>query len=80
MSSAYPDCSLCLLARAWLCVRLQPPCCKLDAIANESAPCVAEWFAWFREEVFQVGWNPKNETILSSCGADRRLMVWDLSR
>jgi len=36
--------------------------------------------AWFREEVFQVGWNPKNETILSSCGADRRLMVWDLSR
>ncbi len=28
----------------------------------------------------QIGWNPKNETILASCGADRRLMVWDLSR
>ena len=25
-------------------------------------------------------WSPKNETVLSSCGADRRLMVWDLSR
>lgn len=28
----------------------------------------------------QIGWSPKNETILASCGADRRLMVWDLSR
>ncbi|THG01288.1 hypothetical protein TEA_028206 [Camellia sinensis var. sinensis] len=33
-----------------------------------------------REEVFQVGWNPKNETILASCCLGRRLMVWDLSR
>ena len=32
------------------------------------------------EEVFQIGWSPKNETVLASCGADRRLMVWDLSR
>ncbi|KFK27352.1 hypothetical protein AALP_AA8G371900, partial [Arabis alpina] len=32
------------------------------------------------EEVFQVGWNPKNETILASCCLGRRLMVWDLSR
>lgn len=32
------------------------------------------------EEVFQIGWSPKNETILGSCGADRRLMVWDLSK
>lgn len=31
------------------------------------------------EEVFQIGWNPRNETILASCGADRRLMVWDLA-
>jgi WD40 repeat protein len=30
--------------------------------------------------VFQIGWSPNNETILASCGADRRLMVWDLSR
>ena len=28
----------------------------------------------------QIGWSPKCETILASCGADRRLMVWDLSR
>lgn len=28
----------------------------------------------------QIGWSPKNETILASCGADRRCMVWDLSR
>ena len=27
-----------------------------------------------------MSWSPKNETILSSCGADRRLMIWDLSR
>merc|ERR1712224_1161961 len=32
------------------------------------------------EEVFQISWSPKNETILSSCGADRRLNIWDLSR
>ncbi|KAM7274515.1 hypothetical protein ACFE04_016381 [Oxalis oulophora] len=32
------------------------------------------------EEVFQVGWNPKNETILASCCLGRRLMVWDLGR
>lgn len=28
----------------------------------------------------QIGWSPKNETVLASSGADRRLMVWDLSR
>lgn len=28
----------------------------------------------------QIGWSPQNETILASSGADRRLMVWDLSR
>nr|XP_010923693.1 histone-binding protein MSI1 homolog isoform X2 [Elaeis guineensis] len=33
-----------------------------------------------KEEVFQVGWSPKNETILASCCLGRRLMVWDLSR
>lgn len=37
-------------------------------------------FEGHTEEVFQIGWNVKNETILASCGADRRLMVWDLSR
>ena len=37
-------------------------------------------FEHHNEEVFQIGWSPKNETILASCGADRRLMVWDLSR
>ena len=38
------------------------------------------WNHFGREEVFQIGWSPNNETILASCGADRRLMVWDLSR
>lgn len=33
-----------------------------------------------KQYVLQIGWSPKNETILASCGADRRLMVWDLSR
>jgi len=37
-------------------------------------------FDHHNEEVFQIGWSPKNETVLASCGADRRLMVWDLSR
>ena len=37
-------------------------------------------FEHHNEEVFQIGWSPKNETILASCGADRRLMIWDLSR
>ena len=33
-----------------------------------------------KEEIFQVGWSPKHETILASSGADRRLMMWDLSK
>ncbi|KAF8083786.1 hypothetical protein N665_0751s0004 [Sinapis alba] len=33
-----------------------------------------------KDEVFQVGWSPKNETILASCCLARRLLVWDLSR
>ncbi|KAF2324360.1 hypothetical protein GH714_012852 [Hevea brasiliensis] len=37
-------------------------------------------FDCHKEEVFQVGWNPKNETILASCCLGRRLIVWDLSR
>ncbi|KAI9122481.1 hypothetical protein K1719_006321 [Acacia pycnantha] len=37
-------------------------------------------FDCHKEEVFQVGLNPKNETILASCCLGRRLMVWDLSR
>ena len=32
------------------------------------------------EEVFQVQWCPHAETILASCGADRRVMLWDLAR
>lgn len=28
----------------------------------------------------QLGWSRENETILASCGADRRVMVWDLSK
>lgn len=28
----------------------------------------------------QIGWSPQHETILASCGADRRVMIWDLSR
>jgi len=30
--------------------------------------------------VFQIGWSPKHETVLASCGADRRLMCWDLAK
>mmetsp|Transcript_11947 Transcript_11947/g.30662 ORF Transcript_11947/g.30662 Transcript_11947/m.30662 type:complete len:428 (-) Transcript_11947:162-1445(-) len=32
------------------------------------------------DEIFQVCWSPHCETIFSSCGADRRLMIWDVSR
>ena len=32
------------------------------------------------DQVFQVSWAPFNEAILASCGADRRVNVWDLSR
>ena len=37
-------------------------------------------FESHKDEVFQVAWNPFNETILASGGSDRRLMIWDLSR
>lgn len=30
--------------------------------------------------VVQLGWSRENETIMASCGADRRVMVWDLSK
>lgn len=32
------------------------------------------------DQIFQVQWSPFNETILGSCGQDRRLLIWDLSR
>jgi len=33
-----------------------------------------------RDEVFQVSWSPHQESILASCGADRRVNVWDMSK
>ncbi|KAG2409814.1 WD-40 repeat-containing protein [Vigna angularis] len=51
---------------------------KLFDLRKISAPL--HIFDSHKEEVFQVGWNPKNETILASCCLGRRLMVWDLSR
>ncbi|KAH7833663.1 hypothetical protein Vadar_008531 [Vaccinium darrowii] len=33
-----------------------------------------------KEEVFQVGWSPKNETILACCCLGWKLMLWVLSR
>ncbi|KAJ0009991.1 hypothetical protein Pint_34303 [Pistacia integerrima] len=35
---------------------------------------------YYREEVFQVEWDPNHETVLASSADDRRLMVWDLNR
>lgn len=37
-------------------------------------------FVSYREEVFQVEWDPNHETVLASSADDRRLMVWDLNR
>eukprot|EP00124_Ichthyophonus_hoferi_P001310 Ihof_evm11s64 gene=Ihof_evmTU11s64 len=37
-------------------------------------------FEGHTEEVFQVQWMPGSDVIFGSCGADRRLLVWDLSR
>jgi WD40 repeat protein len=37
-------------------------------------------FVLYREEVFQVEWDPNHETVLASSADDRRLMVWDLNR
>ncbi|KAI8007600.1 WD-40 repeat-containing protein MSI1 [Camellia lanceoleosa] len=36
-------------------------------------------FNCHKEDVFQVRWNLKNETILAYCCLGRRLMVWDRS-
>ena len=33
-----------------------------------------------QQDVYQLNWAPFNETILGSCGADRRVHVWDISR
>lgn len=32
------------------------------------------------QDVFAVKWSPTDEAILASCGADRRILIWDLSR
>ena len=37
-------------------------------------------FTGHRDEVFQVEWNARNETVLASCSEDRRTIVWDLSK
>lgn len=31
-------------------------------------------------QIYQVEWCPHSEVHLASCGADRRVMVWDLSQ
>ncbi|KAL5577609.1 hypothetical protein UlMin_019308 [Ulmus minor] len=33
-----------------------------------------------KDSVYQIGWNPKEETIIASSDHGRRLLVWDLSR
>eukprot|EP00210_Caulerpa_lentillifera_P008491 g8100.t1 len=30
--------------------------------------------------VYMVSWNPSRDSLLGSCGADRRAMVWDVAR
>lgn len=30
--------------------------------------------------IYQVEWSPQSETHVASCGADRRVMIWDLSQ
>ncbi len=37
-------------------------------------------FEGHRDEVFQVNWAPFHESVFASCGADRRVNVWDLSK
>uniref|UniRef100_A0A2K6SXP6 Histone-binding protein RBBP4-like N-terminal domain-containing protein n=1 Tax=Saimiri boliviensis boliviensis TaxID=39432 RepID=A0A2K6SXP6_SAIBB len=37
-------------------------------------------FESHKDELFQVQWSPRNETILASSSTDRRLNVWDLSK
>ena len=61
------------LAPEWVCLqwRLGPAQARIRCafkLAERGLPAL------------QIGWNPNYETILASCGADRRLMVWDLSR
>ena len=37
-------------------------------------------FEGHTDEVFQAEWSPHNEAIMASSGADRRVMIWDMSR
>ena len=72
-SSAAPMYGTLCLKKQWACAQV-----ALHDIRNLRK--ALHTFEHHNEEVFQIGWSPKNETILASCGADRRLMVWDLSR
>lgn len=61
-------------AKMFLC----PKCCG-RLIKSTFKSCSLDCFP-YREEVFQVEWDPNHETVLASSAGDRRLMVWDLNR
>lgn len=37
-------------------------------------------FESHQEEVLQLAWSPKNETIFASAAGDRRINIWDISK
>lgn len=37
-------------------------------------------FESHQEEVLQLAWSPKNETIFASASGDRRINLWDVSK
>lgn len=37
-------------------------------------------FEHHSDEIYQVLWNPANESIFASSSSDRRIMVWDTSK
>uniref|UniRef100_A0A0D9XG56 Histone-binding protein RBBP4-like N-terminal domain-containing protein n=1 Tax=Leersia perrieri TaxID=77586 RepID=A0A0D9XG56_9ORYZ len=55
-------------------------CSYLSHCCAPSSPTSLPLCSSIWGEVFQVEWNPNLETVLASSAADKRVMIWDVSR
>ena len=53
---------------------------KLGGAAGGQGTKPMHVFAGHDKQVFQVQWNPHLKSVLGSCGADRRIFLWDMDK
>lgn len=52
---------------------------KVWDLRNFQADKPVASFAWHKDQVTSIEWNPHDESVLAVAGADHQLTVWDLS-